>query len=84
METSTGSGSRITSPKTTRKPCGWAQVCGTPEMNQGFSDMFDIELLEEHLPQVSRSRMEELIGIFIRATELEIQFWDMGMSDNKV
>jgi thiaminase len=33
---------------------------------------------------VSPSRMEELIKIFIRATELEISFWDMGMSDKKV
>jgi thiaminase len=29
--------------------------------------------------QVSPSRMEELIRIFIRATELEIRFWDMGL-----
>jgi thiaminase len=28
---------------------------------------------------VSPSRMEELIKIFIRATELEIGFWDMGL-----
>lgn len=34
--------------------------------------------------QVSPSRMEELIGIFIRATELEVQFWEMGLSENKV
>lgn len=33
---------------------------------------------------VSPSRMEELIRIFIRATELEIRFWDMGLSDKKV
>lgn len=38
-----------------------------------------IELLETHMRQVSPSRMEELIQIFIRATELEISFWDMGM-----
>ena len=29
--------------------------------------------------EVSPSRMEELIKIFIRATELEIRFWDMGL-----
>ncbi|KAJ5133389.1 heme oxygenase-like multi-helical [Penicillium atrosanguineum] len=42
------------------------------------------ELLESHMKLVSPSRMEELIKIFIRATELEISFWDMGLSDKKV
>lgn len=37
-----------------------------------------IALLEDHMQHVSPSRMEELIRIFIRATELEIRFWDMG------
>ncbi|PWY73644.1 DNA polymerase alpha, catalytic subunit [Aspergillus heteromorphus CBS 117.55] len=37
------------------------------------------ELLETHMRQVSPSRVEELIKIFIRATELEISFWDMGL-----
>ncbi|KAE8151287.1 DNA polymerase alpha, catalytic subunit [Aspergillus avenaceus] len=37
------------------------------------------ELLEAHMREVSPSRMEELIKIFIRATELEISFWDMGL-----
>lgn len=31
------------------------------------------------MPKVSPSRMEELIQIFMRATELEIRFWDMGL-----
>ncbi|EAW13944.1 putative thiamine biosynthesis protein (Thi-4) [Aspergillus clavatus NRRL 1] len=39
------------------------------------------ELLESHMRQVSVSRMEELIKIFIRATELEINFWDMGLGE---
>lgn len=38
-----------------------------------------LELLETQMRRVSPSRMEELIKIFIRATELEISFWDMGM-----
>ncbi|CAI7667732.1 unnamed protein product [Penicillium pancosmium] len=42
------------------------------------------ELLEKHMQKVSPSRMEELIQIFMRATELEIRFWDMGLSDQKV
>ncbi|PYH47528.1 DNA-directed DNA polymerase alpha catalytic subunit POL1 [Aspergillus saccharolyticus JOP 1030-1] len=37
------------------------------------------ELLEKHMRDVSPSRMEELIKIFVRATELEIRFWDMGL-----
>ncbi|KAL4797109.1 DNA polymerase family B-domain-containing protein [Aspergillus venezuelensis] len=37
------------------------------------------ELLEKHMRKVSPSRMEELIKIFVRATELEIGFWDMGL-----
>ncbi|RAH40530.1 DNA-directed DNA polymerase alpha catalytic subunit POL1 [Aspergillus brunneoviolaceus CBS 621.78] len=37
------------------------------------------ELLEKHMREVSPSRMEELIKIFVRATELEIRFWDMGL-----
>jgi thiaminase len=32
---------------------------------------------------VSPSRLEELVGIFIRATELEIGFWDMGLEGNE-
>ncbi|RHZ63973.1 putative thiamine biosynthesis protein (Thi-4) [Aspergillus thermomutatus] len=41
-----------------------------------------LELLETHIRQASPSRMEELIKIFIRATELEISFWDMGLGDH--
>ncbi|KAJ5787531.1 Phosphomethylpyrimidine kinase type-1 [Penicillium paradoxum] len=40
-------------------------------------------LLEDHVQHVSPSRMEELIEIFIRATELEIRFWDMGLGDKE-
>ncbi|CAG8425233.1 unnamed protein product [Penicillium salamii] len=36
-------------------------------------------LLEKHMQLVSPSRMDELIKIFVRATELEIRFWDMGL-----
>lgn len=39
------------------------------------------ELLEKHMRKVSPSRMEELIKIFIRATELEISFWSMGLGN---
>lgn len=42
-----------------------------------------IELLEQNMQKVSPSRMEELIQIFVRATELEIRFWDMGLSEQK-
>lgn len=38
------------------------------------------ELLETHMRKVSPSRVEELIKIFIRATELECSFWDMGLA----
>ncbi|KAJ6103623.1 Phosphomethylpyrimidine kinase type-1 [Penicillium sp. IBT 16267x] len=41
-------------------------------------------LLEEHMHKVSPSRVEALIKIFVRATELEISFWDMGLSDKKM
>lgn len=43
-----------------------------------------IELLERHMHKVSPSRLEELVKIFIRATELEIGFWDMGLSGKPV
>ncbi|EEQ92004.1 phosphomethylpyrimidine kinase [Blastomyces dermatitidis ER-3] len=42
------------------------------------------ELLEKRMRDVSPSRMEELIKIFIRATELEIGFWDMGLTADKL
>ncbi|KLJ09548.1 hypothetical protein EMPG_15042 [Blastomyces silverae] len=42
------------------------------------------ELLEKRMRDVSPSRMEELIKIFIRATELEIGFWDMGLRGDKL
>ncbi|EZF19765.1 phosphomethylpyrimidine kinase [Trichophyton rubrum D6] len=35
--------------------------------------------LEKHSRQISPFRVEELVQIFIRATELEIGFWDMGL-----
>ncbi|KAA8650584.1 hypothetical protein EYZ11_003539 [Aspergillus tanneri] len=41
------------------------------------------ELLETHMSQVSPKRVEELISIFVQATELEISFWDMGMGDRQ-
>lgn len=31
------------------------------------------------MQKVSPSRLEELVTIFKRATELEIGFWDMGL-----
>lgn len=34
--------------------------------------------------KVSPSRLEALIRIFVRTTELEIRFWDMGLSDKKL
>lgn len=34
--------------------------------------------------KVSPSRVEALIKIFVRATELEISFWDMGLSGKKI
>ncbi|EEH03973.1 phosphomethylpyrimidine kinase THI20 [Histoplasma capsulatum G186AR] len=42
------------------------------------------ELLERHMRDVSPTRMEELIKIFIRATELEIGFWDMGLKADQL
>lgn len=42
-----------------------------------------IALLEDHMQRVSPSRMEELIKIFVRATELEIRFWDMGLGGTR-
>lgn len=49
-------------------------------MSETLTESFYIiALLEEHVKLVSPSRMEELIQIFIRATELEIRFWDMGL-----
>lgn len=35
------------------------------------------------MQDVSPSRMEELIKIFVRATELEVRFWDMGLGDKE-
>lgn len=43
-----------------------------------------VELLETHMRDVSPSRMEELIQIFIRATALEVKFWDMGLGGEPV
>ncbi|PGH27064.1 phosphomethylpyrimidine kinase [Polytolypa hystricis UAMH7299] len=37
------------------------------------------KLLESRMRSVSPTRMEELIKIFVRATELEISFWGMGL-----
>jgi hypothetical protein len=39
----------------------------------------DTEILEKGMRNVSRHRMEELVEIFIRATALEVAFWDDWM-----
>ena len=36
-----------------------------------------VALLEMHMRKQSPSRIEELVQIFIRATQLEIKFWDL-------
>jgi thiaminase len=37
------------------------------------------DLIEKNIVKQSPNRVEELIQIFIRATELEIEFWEMGL-----
>jgi hypothetical protein len=34
------------------------------------------ELIETHIFKQSPSRIEELVAIFARATEMEVRFWD--------
>lgn len=34
------------------------------------------ELIESHIYKQSPSRIEELIAVFVRATEMEVRFWD--------
>ncbi|KIV85956.1 phosphomethylpyrimidine kinase [Exophiala sideris] len=34
------------------------------------------DLIESHIAKQSPSRIEELIAIFVRATEMEVRFWD--------
>lgn len=34
------------------------------------------DLIETHITRQSPSRIEELISIFVRATEMEVRFWD--------
>jgi thiaminase len=36
------------------------------------------ELIEASIVKQSPSRVEELIEIFVRATEMEIKFWEFG------
>jgi len=40
--------------------------------------MNSTDLLETHMVRQSPSRIEELVQIFIRATEMEIAFWEFG------
>jgi hypothetical protein len=83
--TNTGNGLRTMSPRTIRKPFVWDLVSQPWPSLPGAELIFIlVELLEKHMQKVSPSRMEELIQIFMRATELEIRFWDMGLSDQKV
>ncbi|BDD58213.1 hypothetical protein MAP00_003510 [Monascus purpureus] len=42
------------------------------------------ELIERHIHRTSPSRLEELVKVFIRATELEVGFWDMGLGGNLI
>ncbi|EEQ31982.1 thiamine-4 [Microsporum canis CBS 113480] len=41
-------------------------------------------MLEKHSRSISPSRVEELVQIFVRATELEIGFWDMGLKGDSI
>lgn len=73
--------------KTTRRLSDWDLVrihffFSSQRTQVYVADRSVLELLETHIRQVSPSRMEELIKIFIRATELEISFWDMGLGDH--
>lgn len=75
---------------TTQKPFASDQVrdftfsiCETLSDYHSFLRLA-LALLEDHVQKVSPSRLEELIRIFIRATELEIDFWNMGLSDQKM
>ncbi|KAK5324225.1 trifunctional hydroxymethylpyrimidine kinase/phosphomethylpyrimidine kinase/thiaminase [Exophiala xenobiotica] len=34
------------------------------------------DLIEQHITKQSPSRIEELVNIFVRATEMEVRFWD--------
>lgn len=52
---------------------------GTSSSILSSSCLMPAELLEKHLVDVSPHRLDELIDIFMRATELEIRFWDAGL-----
>jgi thiaminase len=39
-------------------------------------------LLDKHAQNISPTRLEELVKIFIYATNMETGFWDMEYGDN--
>jgi thiaminase len=39
-------------------------------------------LLDKHAQNISPNRLEELVKIFIHATNMETGFWDMGYGYN--
>jgi hypothetical protein len=79
MATNTGSGLRTMLRRTTPRLFAWDLVSFSGKTAKVLLPNSVPELLETHMRKVSPSRMEELIKIFIRATELEIEFWSMGL-----
>ena len=52
----------------------WVEMYGGTEYAQ--SVRLGRELIEQHAPKISPYRMEQLVEIFIRVTEMEITFWE--------
>ena len=51
-------------------------VSSLPPCVKNFDPDEQAELIETNIVKQSPSRIEELIAIFVRATEMEVQFWD--------
>ncbi|KAK2759426.1 hypothetical protein FQN54_002904 [Arachnomyces sp. PD_36] len=63
-----------------RKGSGRISRLGGPrELSSITKTDYAVEILEKNVRNVSRHRMEQLVEIFIRATVLEIWFWDDWM-----
>ena len=54
----------------------WAQNYVSSDYEEAVRKGSD--LLENHIVKQSPSRLEELVQIFVRATEMEIAFWEFG------
>ena len=77
--TGTGTGSQTMWPMIINKPSESGRVSLQEPKTMHIIPLMVLALLETHIGRQSPQRIEELVRIFIGATEMEIAFWDSAL-----